>query len=134
MDKREEKKTLGASKKPTKSTSSARSRKDHWKNLTRDSKGRWVKRQSSVAVKTRKKPRVKRSKKTTQRKIAPFKAPPTKPEQLIRKLEEVKKEFSSECPRCGGDLKYFKIRCGPQKLVSVRKCNICNFWIPISEK
>ncbi|MHA1744826.1 MAG: hypothetical protein ACTSWW_02435 [Promethearchaeota archaeon] len=125
---------MGASRKTTKSTSSGSSRKGHWKNLTRDSRGRWVKRQSSSAVKSQKKPAVKRSKKAPQGKPAGKKVPPTKPKQASQILDGIQKDFEKICPRCSGDLKFFKIRCGPQKLVSVRKCNVCNFWIPITNK
>ena len=115
---------MATSRKTKKSTSAGRSRKSHWKNLTRDSRGRWVKRQSSGAVKIPKKPAIKRSKKIL----------PTKSKQASQILDGIQKDFEKICPRCSGDLKFFKIRCGPQKLVSVRKCNICNFWIPITEK
>ena len=59
---------MAASRKTKKPTSAGRSQKSHWKNLTRDSRGRWVKRQSSVSIKSTKKSRVKRSTKAPQRK------------------------------------------------------------------
>jgi len=125
---------MGASRKTTKSTSTGSSRKGHWKNLTRDSRGRWVKRQSSGVVKSPKKPAVKRSHKASQRKPALKKPSPTKSKQASQILDGIQKDFEKICPRCSGDLKFFKIRCGPQKLVSVRKSKVCNFWIPITDK
>jgi len=131
------KETLTASRKTKKSTSTAKSRKSHWKNLTRDSRGRWVKRQSSdsaVSAKSTKKPVSKRSQKAARQKSTPEKAPPKEAAQASQILDKFQQDFTKICPRCSGDLKFFKIRCGPQKLVSVRKCIVCNFWIPISDK
>ena len=125
---------MAASRKTKKPTSAGRSQKSHWKNLTRDSRGRWVKRQSSVSIKSTKKSRVKRSTKAPQRKPTLKKGTPTESEQASQILDNFQKDFAKICPRCSGDLKFFKIRCGPHKLVSVRKCNVCNFWIPISGK
>ena len=123
---------MGASRKTTKSTSAGSSRKGHWKNLTRDSRGRWVKRQSTDTVKPTKKTVTKRKKKSTSKKSSKKIVPSTELKQASQILDQVQKDFEKICPRCSGDLKFFKIRCGPQKLVSVRKCNICNFWIPIT--
>lgn len=91
------------------------SKKGHWKNIQRDSRGRWVKQPKTNGTT---KPKTKRV---------------TKPKEAEKILDKIEKKYEKICPRCAGDLKYHTIRCGPEKLVKVRRCAICNFWLPISE-
>ena len=95
--------------------------REHWKGLPRDSKGRWTKKNGKPA---------KKKKKISAKKKTPPPASATKVEQ---KLDDIKKEFQMECPRCSGDMRNFRIRCGPEKTVKVKKCKICNFWLPLAE-
>ncbi len=116
---------------PTKKKSTQKKRtngkRSNWKNLRRDSRGRWI---SSKAAKTigvkAKKPLKKDIKKKTSG---------VKEEKEVTKiLSQLEQNFAVDCPRCGGDLKHHRIRCGPDRLISVKKCSICNYWIPLSEK
>ena len=89
--------------------------KGHWKHLQRDSRGRWVKQPKTKGITKSKKKIV------------------TKPKEAEKILDKIEKKYEKICPRCAGDLKFHTIRCGPEKLVKVRRCAICNFWLPISE-
>ncbi|MHA1720195.1 MAG: hypothetical protein ACTSWX_04155 [Promethearchaeota archaeon] len=105
-------------------------RRSNWKNLQRDSRGRWVKakttkKTTTTAVKGKGTP-----KKVKKKQIETS----TEQKKATNVLNQMKQNFNTECPRCGGDLKHFRIRCGPDRLVSVKKCNICNYWIPLAEK
>ncbi|MHA1612582.1 MAG: hypothetical protein ACTSVZ_05195 [Promethearchaeota archaeon] len=91
----------------------------HWKNLPRDSKGRWAKR------------RKKKSPSSSSKKPA---APPSHSKTIKQLANVVTPQKNHLCPRCGGDMKKFRIRCGPERLVSVQKCKICNYWIPLAEQ
>ncbi len=118
---------MSSSKK--KSTQKKRTAKKHsnWKNLTRDSRGRWVssKKIKSTSVKVKKAPKKDLMKKTSDVK---------EQKKVVKILSDLEQTFSVDCPRCGGDLKHHRIRCGPDRLISVKKCSICNYWIPLSEK
>ncbi len=103
-------------------------REQHWKSLPRDAKGRWIKRGSSGIVK----------KKRLELKKTQVQIPKNTPSLAINKaaraekiLDKIQADFNSHCPRCGGKMKNFRIRCGPEKLVDVNKCVLCNYWIPI---
>ena len=104
-----------------------KSRGTHWEHLPRDSKGRWVK-QSPKKGKTSKKSSKKSSKPSSKKGSATPNA--TKVEKI---LDDIKKEFDASCPRCGGNMKNFKIRCGPAKLIDVKKCILCNYWLPLQQ-
>lgn len=99
----------------SKSLKKIKSRGEHWKDLPRDPKGRWMKRSS------------KKKKKNTKS------VKSSSPNNITAILDKVKDEFNSFCPRCGGNMKNFRIRCGPEKLVDVNKCILCNFWIPTQD-
>ncbi len=88
--------------------------KAHWKNIARDSKGRWVKQKNPKTVKEIQTVR------QTKKKIESI-------------LDDIEKKYEKYCPRCAGDLQNHKIRSGPDKLISVRRCLICNFWLPFKE-
>lgn len=101
-------------------------RTDHWKSLPRDSKGRWVK--------------SRKRKRTQQKEPAPSKTAAKAPKnsqntaKVSSKVEPIPYiPPNNLCPRCGGDMHAHRIRCGPNRLVSVEKCEICNFWLPIGE-
>ncbi|TFH26362.1 MAG: hypothetical protein E4G98_07140 [Promethearchaeota archaeon] len=90
----------------------------HWENLPRDNKGLWSKR--------RKKKNASTSHKNS------F-VPPSQSKTINHTIPSVASTQNSLCPRCGGDMRGHRIRCGPERLVSVKKCNICNYWIPLAE-
>ncbi len=90
-----------------------------WKKLKRDKKGRWL--PSTEKPKKEEKKKLKHSKKELAT------------EDVEQVLEQVGKKFQESCPRCAGEMENHWIRCGPNKVVEVRKCQICNFWLPISE-
>lgn len=109
---------MGRSSKTNKTRKSSSQRSNHWQDLPRDKNGRWMK---------------KRKKKST---ITSKKKPLNTPQltsTLSDQLEKKETPRNSLCPRCGGDMRRHRIRCGPERLVSVKKCEICNYWIPLSE-
>ena len=89
----------------------------HWKDLNRDTKGRWVKAKKA-------------SKSSSNRKSSNKQADSKEEQKVTHILDDIKDDFSKSCPRCGGLMGYHKIRCGPEKLISVSKCKLCNYWIP----
>jgi len=98
----------------------SRNRADIWKNLTRDEKGRWIKKPSQNASQD--------SPKSSDT------APCVKcaSEKTIQKtIDAIETEFNASCPRCGGAMRNRPIRCGPERIVNVRQCGICNFYIPV---
>ena len=107
---------MGSSTKTGTSATKSRGKFEHWKDLPRDSKGRWVKRTPSQ----KSKPKTPRT--------APISA-----KEATTHLDKIKEEFDEICPRCSGDMKFHRIRCGPEKTVKVKKCMVCNFWLPLSE-
>jgi len=115
---------------PTKKKSTQKKRtngkRSNWKNLKRDSRGRWIssKATKSTVVKEKKPPKKDLKKKTSD----------IKEEKKVTKiLTQMEQNFAVDCPRCSGDLKRVRIRCGPDRLITVNKCIICNYWIPLSE-
>ncbi len=102
-------------------------KRSNWKNLTRDSRGRWVssKKTKPTSVKVKKPP-----KKSSKKKASVVK----EQKEVTKILSQLEQDFTVDCPRCGGDLKHHRIRCGPDRLISVKKCSICNYWIPLSDK
>jgi hypothetical protein len=115
--------TSGNVKKKQISSKVDQAKVNHWRNIPRDKKGRWIK-QKSNALGT-----VKKSKKKISKKSKP--APPSPTEQSITSaMDQIGANFGNECPRCSGDMKFHRIRCGPEKLVRVKKCSTCNFWLP----
>lgn len=119
---------------PTKKKSTQKKRtngkRSNWKNLRRDSRGRWI---SSKATKTTSIKAKKHLKKVIKKKTSEAKE--AKEQKKVTKiLGQIEQTFAVDCPRCGGDLKHHRIRCGPERLISVKKCNICNYWIPLSDK
>jgi len=113
---------------PTKKKSTQKKRangkRSNWKNLRRDSRGRWIS-SKKTSVKA-KKPIKKAIKKNT--------SEAKEQKEVTKILGQIEQTFAVDCPRCGGDLKHHRIRCGPERLISVKKCNICNYWIPLSDK
>ena len=93
-----------------------------WKNLSRDSSGRWVKGSGTKSPKKAPKKKVKQAKK----KVSSEKG-------VTAALDQIKEDFGNICPRCSGDMKFHNVRCGPERLIKVKKCNICNFWLPIQK-
>ena len=112
-------------KKSTQKKRTAKKR-SNWKNLTRDSRGRWVssKTAKTTSVKVKKPPKKSSKKKTSVVK---------EQKKVTKILSQLEQNFSVDCPRCSGDLKHFRIRCGPDRLISVKKCIVCNYWIPLSD-
>lgn len=92
-------------------TKNTRSR---WTELERDNKGRWVKK-NNLSTKS-----------------IPPKRYVSKPQEATEILDSIEKDFEKLCPRCAGDMKSHMIRCGPDRLVKVQRCNVCNFWLPQS--
>ncbi len=85
--------------------------RNHWKHLERDQRGRWTKQELI----------------STQRI-----SPPTR--TVIAILDKIERDFHETCPRCSGDMGLHTIRCGPQRLVKVKKCSTCNFWLPLTNQ
>ncbi len=110
---------MAGSSKTMKKRKSHSASSNHWKNLPRDNMGRWAKRRKK---KTPSPSQKKSNVSLTQSKTISQPAPTVPSTQI------------SLCPRCGGDMKRFRIRCGPERLVSVKKCKICNYWIPLAEQ
>ncbi len=101
--------------------SAAVNAREHWKGLPRDNKGRWMKKKGKSA--TKKKKPISKKKAST----------PASTTKVKEELDGIKKDFMMECPRCSGDMGNFRIRCGPEKTVKVKKCKVCNFWLPLAE-
>lgn len=101
-----------------------------WQQILRDERGRWIKGT-----------RVSASKETAATKSSTKNTSPksTHPEQEITPnaiMNEKPKEIEEEkvdCPRCGGNMKNKPIRCGPDRVIKVKICGLCNFWVPISQ-
>ncbi|MHA1673385.1 MAG: hypothetical protein ACTSYI_07135 [Promethearchaeota archaeon] len=110
---------MAGSSKTMKKRKSNSSNSAHWKSLPRDSMGRWAKR---------------RKKKTPSPPQKKSNVPSTQSKTISQPAATVISTQNSLCPRCGGDMKRFRIRCGPERLVSVKKCKICNYWIPLAEQ
>ena len=142
---------MGARKTTTarKTTRINSKKSEHWKSLPRDSRGRWIKsrkkknlaqKRSNLSKKLM--PSSKIAKKTAVKAQIPAVRSRTKSiDKSTTKLPakmHVKTEMfvphNTICPRCGGDMHTHRIRCGPNRLVSVEKCEICNFWLPIGEQ
>ncbi len=118
---------MSSSKKKSTQKKRTAKKRSNWKNLTRDSRGRWISSKKTKATSVK----VKRpSKKTSKKKISM----PKEQKKVTKILTQLEQDFSVDCPRCGGDLKLHRIRCGPDRLISVKKCKICNYWIPLSDK
>lgn len=117
---------MSPSKKKSTQKKRTNGKRSNWKNLKRDSRGRWI--SSKTTKKTSfkvKKPIKKDLKKKTSG---------IKEEKKVTKiLSQLEQDFAVDCPRCSGDLKHFRIRCGPDRLISVKKCIVCNYWIPLSD-
>ena len=56
-------------------------------------------------------------------------------ENILRERETVretlKQQAFAKCPRCSGKMNVRSIRCGPQRVVQVSLCSICNYNIPL---
>jgi hypothetical protein len=83
----------------------------------------------SKKKKKQKKPKQKRS--PSLKKSRELKPKPTNAEDAKEILRDIQEEFNQHCPRCGGNMKKQSIRCGPERLVKVNKCKICNYWVPL---
>lgn len=118
---------MSSSKKKSTQKKRTAKKRSNWKNLTRDSRGRWVssKKTKSTSIKVKKQP-----KKSSKKKTSAIK----EQKKVTKILSQLEQDFAVNCPRCSGDLKHFRIRCGPDRLISVKKCIICNYWIPLSDK
>lgn len=90
----------------------------HWKNLERDQRGRWIK-QELLSTQMPKQ-------------TSMVSSPPAN--TVIAILDKIERDFHESCPRCSGDMGLHTIRCGPQRLVKVKKCGICNFWLPLANQ
>jgi hypothetical protein len=92
-----------------------------WKTLRRDNKGRWIKQGPP---------------KTPDLNIKPTSPPISNSSQTEASVQVIlntaKEIFEAACPRCAGDMEKKYIRCGPEKLIWVKKCSTCNFYIPVS--
>ena len=105
-------------------------RGDHWTTLSRDSRGRWV-RQSTKKKKQNRSTQTKIKTKAKSVPLSSIKYQKASEEKKVTKiLDDIENDFNQSCPRCGGIMGYHKIRCGPEKLVSVSKCRLCNYWVP----
>ena len=99
-----------------------------WKTLKRDSRGRWQKK-SALSGTTKFAPTT--ASKSLIKEIDTKLAISTEKEaQSV--LNAVQTEFNLTCPRCAGDMVKKNIRCGPERLVMVNKCTICNFFLPLN--
>jgi hypothetical protein len=99
-----------------------------WKTLNRDSRGRWVKKTSSTG-----------GSKSNTVLVAKPSIPEFDKNKAISQdtdaqnvLNKVQTEFNLSCPRCAGDMVKKNIRCGPERLVAVNKCTVCNFFLPLN--
>ncbi|WP_457559749.1 hypothetical protein [Candidatus Harpocratesius sp.] len=129
---------MGAKKsiKNRKNIKSTSRRSEHWKTLPRDKKGRWTKarkKKKSTKKHIKSSSSASRTKQTNS-------ASKTRTDSNIIKVPSshtstvnISSQTNNLCPRCGGDMKFHRIRCGPERLVSVTKCEICNFWLPIGK-
>ncbi len=106
----------------------AKSKRTSWKELGRDSRGRWL-------------PREKSSKSSNKIPYNPEKSAAAKEREISSNtqavenvLNQISQNFQKSCPRCAGEMSKHWIRCGPNKLVEVQKCAICNFWLPVSQE
>jgi len=117
---------MSPSKKKSTQKKRTNGKRSNWKNLRRDSRGRWISSKSTKKTSSKvKKPIKKDIKKETSG---------IKEEKKVTKiLSQLEQNFTVDCPRCSGDLKHFRIRCGPDRLISVKKCIVCNYWIPLSD-
>ncbi|MHA1602135.1 MAG: hypothetical protein ACTSVL_04390 [Promethearchaeota archaeon] len=97
-------------------------KKGRWHNLERDARGRWVKKKKSPNNSSKSKLISKQPASAIER-----------PKEAEKVLNKIKHDFQELCPRCGGDMKIFSIRCGPNRITKVNKCQICNFWLPLGD-
>jgi hypothetical protein len=114
---------------PNTSTMSKEERHAAWKTLARDAKGRFQKRKSTSDAKCSSSPDIEFLKKS---KLLPISGKCISEEQVQTALNEVQNELTRSCPRCAGDMSRKTIRCGPDRVVAVQKCAICNYYIPIT--
>jgi uncharacterized protein with PIN domain len=96
-----------------------RANKGQWNNLARDEKGRWIKREGSVTSK-----KIKKS-------SSSVKDNSLSEQNITQVITEIQSDFIENCPRCGGNMRKRPIRCGPERVIDVKQCFICNFYIPI---
>ncbi|MCF2141848.1 MAG: hypothetical protein K9W44_17485 [Candidatus Lokiarchaeota archaeon] len=129
---------MGAKKstKTRKNIKTTSRRSEHWKTLPRDKKGRWTKaRKKKKSTKKHIKSSSAKSKSVRTQRTVPIKnkASTVKSHTSRTSNISISSQTNNLCPRCGGDMKFHRIRCGPERLVSVTKCEICNFWLPIGK-
>ena len=117
---------MPSSKKKSTQKKRTSGKRSNWKNLKRDSRGRWI---SSKTPKTK----VVKEKKPPKKDLKKISSDVKEEKKVDKILNQMKQNFAVDCPRCSGDLKRVRIRCGPDRLISVNKCIICNYWIPLSE-
>ena len=117
---------MSSTKKKSTQKKQSNGKRSNWKNLRRDSRGRWIssKPTKETLAKEKKPPKKDLKKKTSDGK---------EEKKVTEILSQLEQDFAVDCPRCSGDLKRVRIRCGPDRLISVNKCIICNYWIPISD-
>ena len=117
---------MSPSKKKSTQKKRTNGKRSNWKNLKRDSRGRWISSKTKKSTSLKAKKPIKKDLKKTFSGV--------KEEKKVTKiLSKIEQNFAVDCPRCSGDLKRVRIRCGPDRLISVNKCIICNYWIPLSE-
>ncbi|MHA1474919.1 MAG: hypothetical protein ACTSRX_04630 [Promethearchaeota archaeon] len=117
---------MSPSKKKSTQKKRTNGKRSNWKNLKRDSRGRWI------SSKTTKKPSAK-VKKPIKKDLNKTFSGVKEEKKVANILNHLEHDFTVDCPRCSGDLKHFRIRCGPDRLISVKKCIVCNYWIPLSD-
>lgn len=49
---------------------------------------------------------------------------------IERVLEEIKNNFSRDCPKCGGEMLKKFIILGPDRRISANQCKLCKFYLP----
>lgn len=92
---------------------------EHWQEIPRNKKGRWVKRSKNTKTS---------SSMPVRQGTSALGAMSIK--TVADTLDNIQKKFDTGCPRCSGQMKTQSIRCGPDRLIQVKKCEICNFWLP----
>lgn len=45
-------------------------------------------------------------------------------------LNSIKENFSSSCPKCGGDMNERLIILGPERRIRANQCTLCKFYMP----
>jgi len=49
---------------------------------------------------------------------------------ITKVLEEIKNNFQSNCPKCGGSMQKKFIILGPERRISANQCLLCKFYLP----